>query len=216
MQSTTVADLPCEVVASILKNLDNIRSILPCLLVCRKFYLSYQQYPSVKKDIVANHITKSLLPYAVAVRVASQLPKPLSAASIDEVLDNIYGPQAQLNTLSCLNQMAVDDLRHLVRMHDIIHELAMEFAGQAWSTLCPDDVNLSSMEYFRFYRAFYRFELLCSLFLTFAPSYEDLANSRARAQFLSKHPPWENEQIACVHDFLAWKMSKGQWPPDLL
>jgi hypothetical protein len=210
MRSITVADLPCEVVASILKNLDNARFILPCILVCRKFYLSYQQYPSIKRDVVANHISESLLPYAVAVRVASHLPKPLSAASIDGVLDNIYGPHAQLNTRSALNRMTFDDLRHIIRMHDIIHELVMEFASSAWSILSPDDINLSSSEYFRFYRAFYRFELLCSLFSTQAPKFSDLENSKAKAQFLSKHPPWENEQIGCVHDFLERKMSKGQ------
>ncbi|KAM3064801.1 hypothetical protein ACMFMG_008718 [Clarireedia jacksonii] len=213
MQSATVADLPCEVIASILKNLDNIHSVLPCILVSRKFYLSYQEHPSIKKEIVINHITPSLLPYAVAVRAASHLPKPLSAASIDKILDIIYAPQAQLNAHQGLDEMILDDLLHMVRMHDIIQNLVIEFADSAWSILSPDDTDLSTSEYFRFSRAFYRFELLCSLFSYQSPLFSDLEDSKAKSQFLSRHAPWENEQIGCIHDFLERKMSKGQWAP---
>lgn len=214
MQSTTVANLPCEVVAIIFNNLDNVRFILPCILACRKFYLTYLQYPSIKREVLANHITKSLLPYAVAVRVASHLPKPLSAVSIDEVLGGIYGSQAQLNARLSLDEMPFDDLLYMARMHDIIHGLVMEFAGSAWSILSPHDTNLSVSEYSRFCRAFYRFEILCSLFSTESPVFTDLEASKAKAQFFSKHPSWENEQIGCVHDFLERKMSEGQWPLD--
>ncbi|KAI1658971.1 hypothetical protein F4813DRAFT_355275 [Daldinia decipiens] len=83
----------------------------------------------------------------------------------------------------------------------------------AWTLLSKDQGSevagsfvLSSSEYLRFCRAFYRVELYFCLFrcrnsLGSVPFHEH--------RFFSNLPPWEKEQLASVQDFLELKLSQS-------
>jgi hypothetical protein len=65
-------------------------------------------------------------------------------------------------------------------------------------------VPLSPAEHFRFCRAFYRVELYYTLFRWRGGLADDV-----NRWFFSRHPPWENEQLACVYKYLGIRLDQG-------
>ncbi|KAK2046699.1 hypothetical protein LZ31DRAFT_182901 [Colletotrichum somersetense] len=112
-------------------------------------------------------------------------------------------------------------LKKMARIHDLIHSAAYKFATKAWHRLhrdedegTSDSVKLSPTEYFRFCRAFNRVELFYNLFSKRMKVVDSVIQSTVLSEgrnlwFFNKHTPWENEQIACVHDFLESEIAKG-------
>lgn len=70
----SVTELPCEIVATILRNLDHLRFLAPALLTCRHFYASFKESHGVETSILRHQTTPALLPYSVALLEASCLP----------------------------------------------------------------------------------------------------------------------------------------------
>lgn len=91
------------------------------------------------------------------------------------------------------------------RIHDLF---TVESINDEWSDLIrrvlPGTHVLSSLEYYRFCRAFYRVELFYKLFR----DSED--NPREYFPSFARLPPWENEQICCVHDYLERRFAEGE------
>ncbi|KAF2489262.1 hypothetical protein BU16DRAFT_598145 [Lophium mytilinum] len=208
-----ITDLPCELVASILRNLDNFSSLLPSLLACRHFYSSFTENPRIQSEVLQRQVTPALLPYSIALMEASRLPRPRTAASIHTLLDTLYKDPAQL--IARLQTMPLPMVLRMGCTHNVIHDLAAEFATDAWGLLLQGDsrvsgdLSLSSKEEFRFHRAFYRVELFFQLFRDYQGGEAGLLEAREFQQFLSRHPPWENEQLGCVHDFLEKRLSEA-------
>ncbi|KAH8655248.1 hypothetical protein BX600DRAFT_515083 [Xylariales sp. PMI_506] len=136
-----ITGLPVELVASILRKLDNIRDLPPSLLTCKHFYHSVSENPGIAQDILTRQIHPALLPYTVAVYEASRLARPCTPASARELLHLLYDEPAQLEAR--INTMRLADLVGLGYLNDIIQTLATDFMGQAWSCLSQDDLSLS-------------------------------------------------------------------------
>ena len=96
--------------------------------------------------------------------------------------------------------------------HEAIHALAIDFATSAMDLIPLRDaastgpsagIALSSLEYFRFCRAFYRVDLFYTLFRDRPFGYD------MRARFFSRQPAWENEQLGCVYEYLEARFARG-------
>lgn len=209
-----ITKLSCELVASILRSFDDISFLPPTLLTCRQFYAAFKEYPNILIEIMRQQVTSDLLPYSVAVVEASRLPHPRTSVGIQTLLDTLYDDPAQL--VARLQMMTLSDMLRMGRTHDVIHDLATDFAADAWDLLSHGDSGvsgklvLSPKEYFRFCRAFYRVELFCTLFRGEGIARPTAVDKSEIRGYLSRHPPWENEQICCVHDFLEKRLSTGR------
>lgn len=210
---SVITKLPYELVASVLRKFDNVRFLPPSILTCRHFYSSFKEHPDVKYEVLRRQVTSDLLPYAVAVMEASRLPHPLTGASIQGILDALYNEPAKLVTQ--LRTVPLPVLLKMGQTHDVIQSLAADFATDAWTLLSQTDPGvsgnlvLSPKESFRFRRAFYRVELFFNLYRSRGVGLSDSFSDSDYRRFLSKHPPWENEQLGCVHDYLEKKFSEG-------
>lgn len=225
-----ITDLPCELVASILGSLDDIRSLSSALLASRHIYDSFKAIPGIEASIIQRQVTPNLVPYAVAVLEASHLPRSrhlitgvVSAdrKAVDRLLDELNDQPAELSAR--LSSMPRSQLRRISDMHDLIHALSLSFADEAWGRICGGSsdeavtgVVLSADEYSRFCRSFYRAELFYSLF-RFDGGNADIINPLGfeeimSLKFFGPSPPWENEQLCCVNEFLESKFSKGISP----
>ncbi|KAH7022154.1 hypothetical protein EDB80DRAFT_628843 [Ilyonectria destructans] len=207
-----ITNLPCEIVASILRNLDNVRFLTPTLLACRHFYSSYKESPGIELEILRRQIPSALFPESVALMEVSRLPHPYTASSIRPLLKDLYQEPDQMS-----NEIGSLPLPSILRIgynHDIIHSLVMEFAKDAWELLSQDrqemlsDFSLSSTEYVRFCRAFYRADLLLCLLRGGKHKYRNEFETTLNLDFFY-HPPWEDEQLGCVHDFLEKRFSQA-------
>ncbi|KAK3295314.1 uncharacterized protein B0H64DRAFT_144204 [Chaetomium fimeti] len=208
MPTLTITELPCEVMAAILRNLDNLRSLTPALLTCRHFYTSFKQYHGIEPAIVRNQVTPALLPYSVALLDASNWPRSLAGG----LLDTLYNEPAQLSAR--VSSMPVSTLQQMARSHELIRKLSTLFATEAWGHLSPgnrddDSISLSPTEDSRFCRTFYRLELFYRLFRTESGVLDPDFEERTKSWFFSRHPPWENEQIGCAHEFLEAKLRQA-------
>jgi hypothetical protein len=198
-----------------------MRYLLASILTCRHFYSTFKEYPGIAAKILQRQVTAALIPYSIAVVEASQL-RPRVENVAQELLDTLYLEPSKLTDR--LLRMPVPLLAKTGHTHDVIDNFVAEFAGSAWahlanqegSRLVSDRLSLSSTEYFRFCRAFYRVELYFSLFRSSSNAPSDSSeghNDGSEGQnewFCSKYPPWENEQIGCALEFLELQLVKGQ------
>ncbi|KAI0805324.1 hypothetical protein GGR55DRAFT_681231 [Xylaria sp. FL0064] len=195
----TITKLPCELIIGVFRELDN-ESLLSSILTCRHFYLSYKERPSLPYQNVRRQVGSALLPYSIAVAVAPHLASDHS--SIDGLLNDLYNEPESV--VSLLKDIPLTGLIEMGRTHDLVKDFADTFAQGAWNYLspsCEEDVVLSSTEKFRFYRGFYRVELFFRLFRINNSQLSDELYEQADS-FLSRHPPWINEQLGCVYEYL--------------
>lgn len=208
----SITDIPCELVASILRSLDDFETLTSFLLACRHIYTSFQQIPGTELAIIRQRIEPDLLPYAVASLDASKLqPSPGDESSFRSLLDLLYDAPSQLVARTA--SMPPELLRSMSRKHDWVTTLALSYAAEAKIHISSDiitsseAVDLSPSEYFRFCRAFYRVDLFYFLFGAVGNFH---ALSGVGNLLLDRHPPWENEQLGCVHDFIETKFLEGK------
>jgi hypothetical protein len=200
----SITDLPCEIVGTILKNLDHLQWLPPALLTCRHFYVSFKESHGVEASILRHQTTPALLPHAVAVMEASRLPRPLVGSSVFGLLEELYRSPARL--AARVSALPTPVVRKMARTHDAIHALATSFATTAQERISPPRTvtALSPSEYFRFCRAFYRAELFYTLF-----GHRGF-NDTMKEWFFWRHRDWENEQLACVYDYLDERFTQGE------
>ncbi|KAF3074796.1 hypothetical protein CFAM422_003079 [Trichoderma lentiforme] len=212
---TSITKLPCEVMTSIMRELGNIRFLLPCLLTCRYFYACFKADLHLAADILEQQLTPALVPYAIAVLEASQL-NPRTGIAVRELLETFIKEPSKLR--SQFRTLSVPLLVKIGRLHDPIQSLATQFANNAWAHIINDqgsqtdrNICLSATENYRFCRAFYKFELFCNLFRSTMPTGFVSVSDEERRWFFAQYAPWENEQLTSVHDFLELKLSEGSY-----
>ncbi|KAI1632894.1 hypothetical protein F4809DRAFT_56899 [Biscogniauxia mediterranea] len=201
--------LPLELVASILCELDDIRFLPAAILTCRHFYLSFREHANIKNEVLQNQVGHQLLPYAVATLEAHRMPYPRQ--SLLSILHHEPEPAAMA---ASLRLMPLPSLLEIGQMHDIVQNLATDFSTDAWNLLdegdqtCRGELALSPAETLRLQRAFYIVELCLAFFKS-----EDRLTGNPQeirlTRYLSKHSPWENEQLGCIHDYLEKRISQA-------
>lgn len=211
---SSITKLPCEVMTSVMRELGNIRFLLPCLLTCRYFYSCFKADLHLAADILEQQLTPALVPYAIAVLEASQL-NPRTGPLVLELLKTFIKEPSKLR--SQFRTLPVPLLVKMGKLHDPIQSLATQFADHAWAHIINDqgsqtdrNICLSPTENYRFCRAFYKFELFCNLFRSTMPTGFVSVSDEERRWFFAQYGPWENEQLASVHDFLELKFSEGK------
>ncbi|KAI1423574.1 hypothetical protein F5Y12DRAFT_798269 [Xylaria sp. FL1777] len=211
----TITRLPCEVVACIFQKFDHIHCLLPSILTCRHFYSSYKESPSLALDILHCQIGQALLPYSIALFEASRMTRTRS--SIQKLLDTLYNEPAVLPQR--LLDIPLSGLIEMGDTHDLVKNFVDAFASDAWSLVLShipdhghgqaDSLVLSPTGRFRFYLAFYRVELFMRLFRDDSTQVLGTFEDEQVDMFLSRPPPWVNEQLGCVHDYIEKGFSRA-------
>ncbi|KAJ3577903.1 hypothetical protein NPX13_g2663 [Xylaria arbuscula] len=140
-----------------------------------------------------------------------------TSPSIQQLLDTLYN-QPDILTRR-LHDIPLTGLIEMEVTHHLVKDFADAFASDAWSLLLShspfqgqgrsDSFVLSPMEQFRFYRAFYRVELFLRLFRGDSTQLWSFLEDEQVGIFLSRHPPWVNEQLGCVHDYIEKRFSQA-------
>lgn len=202
----SILDLPCELIVHILQQLDETQSLVPTILAWRPFVAAYKGCPAFKGDIVRRQIPLTVLPYAILALAFSQRLEEQASKDPEHIatlLDKLYHEPPAIQ--ATLYDLPLRDLLRVGRTHNHAMEASLAFAHTAWSIISLDKLVLSATEYDRVCRAFYRFEILSSL-----GSLTSESNVDTRAELLSRHAPWENEQLGCLYDRLDDLLSKGK------
>ncbi|KAK3938124.1 hypothetical protein QBC46DRAFT_441437 [Diplogelasinospora grovesii] len=225
--------LPVEVVTGVLATLDSTKDLISAIRSHRVFFNGFHSYQQrVLKGIMIHMIPREILPLAIATHEAALLvdieiweeiqPLILSLLSIINSTSPESSPLYPRVTL----QLATA----LEKTHRMVEYFTNDYVASAIPALndlfgASKGKNVSAVERCRLYRAFYRFQLYCNIYgrhaiektrravrrthawhaATYRRSDED--TRRELACFFHPWPPWMNEQLACVFEYLETKLS---------
>jgi len=212
--------LSLELKHAIFGSLPDVRSLFSVILTCRSFYHAFLGAPSLLlKIILQRQIAPEVAFDALVAFEASKLgpsQAKWSKRQVKEILALYTGNR------SCLwsRQWDLQNALEFSRLRDIVKFFATGFVTTALSRhptglLDPPATTLrdvSPAELHRIQRTIYRFDLYCNLFKKKSPTRPTkgaklvwavpFTLQEQQAFFFERFSVWENEQLACVHDFL--------------
>ena len=196
--------LPLEILQAILSFSCDSITLRDAVLSTPFFYRAYSAAPKlVLRNVVRNELSEGVIPDAVAVVQASCIP-PQDDTLKQAFLERLRrGPPWTPEPLSLIESVKFSSINRSVRY----------FADDFSSTLVANPITgildenpapLTRTERDRIERAFFRYQLYCTLF----PDQESRPDpSPQRRLFLDKFAAWENEQLACIYDYLWRKLT---------
>lgn len=198
-----VADLPHEIVATILRVLESLEDLGQAILTCRHFYNTFKLYKDIPGTILASTWDPDLLPLAVATELVREVPHPRTGHDVRKFVDSlIYDPK---NVTQTIKRMDMSSLLSMRQAEGAVFDLAFDMAEEAYKQFDFDEyviayeqanVGLSPAEALRFCRAVYRTQL-------YFEAFPDEASVReGQIWLLTSFAMFEIEQIACVYDYL--------------
>lgn len=206
-----------QAIFSALPNASTLRSLV---LTCSSFYRTFLDAETlIIKSILHTQIGSYLICDAIIV-FESRTLEPYDNLTAIELLSS-YAKK----DLSRLSQTwKLRDALTIGGLHDDIEFFSRNFASSTLSINPvtgldePSPALLSSSESNRIKRTFYRYELFGNIFRQLDAIENVLvAPESPQGMFFSICAPWENEQLACVrdylHDCLSLRMSsQNLWP----
>jgi len=195
----------------ILFALSDVPTLKSTVLTCSAFYSAFSiAQVSITTHVLTNQVGMDVLPEAIVTLESQTAPwtkQSVHAFCQKHLRSRSTPPQDQSWTLSKALPVGI--------LHRCVQTLADLFVSQALSQPSgPGKLDhvpsypLSHMELARIQRAFYRFEMFCNLFGNGVD--KDYSGYRDVRMFLRRFSSWENEQLACVHDFLMRLISPGR------
>ena len=216
--ANSLSGLPAEIKHAIFESLPDISTLRALKSTCASFHYTFHECESlILARILQNQIHPSLMDNALATLQSSR-----TTIWNPDTVDDLVRLYTSGGTLSQPPRWDLRDASILSETHGHVQFFANNFATHALShnpviNLPEMNPNMASLnELIRIERSLYRFQFLC-----------DLSNKRMRCHgeyfdtFVVKEPdglrfrgfpPWENEQLACICNYLAEIVYKGMPP----
>ncbi len=210
--ANSLALLPTEMKQAILISLPDVTSLCATILTCSSLYHAFLDSESFILSIVLrNQITPSLMNNALATFQSSK--NGLNRMQADDLI-MLYISRAKYSLPFTLREALA-----LAEMHGYVEFFAEQFAKSALSRWSSSD-SASPSEMLRIKRSLYRFEFCCNTFKSSLWQYhwscrDDFKMSVANGQgghHFRGFAPWENEQLACIRDYLYGVIVDGMSP----
>jgi hypothetical protein len=200
----------------ILQNLPDTQSLIASLLAHSSLYNAFQEDPTIAAKVLENQIVPpSLLPHALAVQQSASL-KSQNRDQVQELFDNYY-KITSTQLFHSLPQVPLPDALYMTDLYKSVVFFTENFVSATLPLLSTgkDPQTLSASpsltEFYRIQRSLYRFELYCNLFRRYRHNnLKTFFGAKEQGEiFFKRYSPWENEQLACIHDYLLQQLSIG-------
>ncbi|KAI1377752.1 hypothetical protein F4677DRAFT_415410 [Hypoxylon crocopeplum] len=194
---------PLELIQRMLAHLD-LASLRNAALSCRTFLVAFNSAEVlITSEILLRQIDLDVLPEAILVHKSSLLGKP----SVDKGIK--FANTYLKSRTPAPSQWRLVDALPLERFHHFVNYFANTLANEALEKqprllALGEQPKPSCEEIHRFERALYRFQLYCNVVGDVFP--EDL--DKLRDMFFVHFAAWENEQLACIHEYLMRVVAK--------
>ena len=232
--------LPLEIQSAVLLNIRDIASLenlIHASPTCHSAYLS--QRHAILNRVLFNSIPPDVLYDAISAITSS---KTLTSDLEDRVVRvKAFLSEYKQNRDSWASPEHLDwaSASRLARLQNQVQHATEDLCQTAISSYPFTGIQaehyepLSSDESRRFYRAFYRFDLFCTLFRNWKTPLDEADLSDGSLQdegstyeldpmemslrFFSLFTPWEVEELACVRDYLYnyYRRMLREYEPDL-
>ena len=225
MATNSIHCLPVHILRLVLCQLDTIRSLGCAILSHSLFYVAFNEDShTVVIEILALQIDLRLLPFARAVQEADAVDNSDPATVETFLEDRLDERNPDAGDWSRLRsyQLSIPIAAAISKLHTIVDYFTDDFASRTLP-YCEPPLGIrhrkrypSLAESYRIQRALYRFQLYCSLFFRNASDLAPNSDRRQKIEFILHmgffhyFSSWENEQLACMHDYLEKVLSDGK------
>lgn len=221
-QNATLLLLPPEIQQAIFSQVDNVRTFKAAAASCHSLRDLLLHSNLVINQVLMRVIPPDLLPEAFAVYKSSRLPST-NRGIVQDFLHDYFTSLSHISHFWTLNEAA-----SLEQFHELVQLFTTDFVARALSknpvTGSPEKSEpalITERELYRIQRAFYRFELYCNLFKRnekcrnpIRPPPLVIPFEDQSRLFFHRFAPWENEQLACIHDFLLRVIDEREFSKD--
>lgn len=208
--------LPPELKQAILSELPNASTLLSLVSTCSSFYHTFlNAEPLITKSVLHIQIGWDLICDAMVVYESTALEH-----YSDDTATELLKMYTRNDFTTLPQRWKLRDALAIGGLHDHIEFFSRAFACSTLSinpvTALPEALPplLSSSETTRIKRTFYRYELFSNMFRQLDRVQTVLAAPKSpQRMFFSISAPWENEQLACVRDYLHHCFSPCMYSP---
>ena len=180
---------------------------------CPLFYRAFvEAETAITTEVLLNQIDVNVLPEAIGASASARLrPHDTDPKFREAIVDFASQYLAQRPPLP--RSWTLREAFRLARLHFYVDSIAKKLAATA---LDEPPLNCSKsiatcQEMCRIERALYRFEIYCNCFRE-SPKTQSSVYGEQKRLFFAHFAPWENEQLGCIHDFLARLVMPGKLP----
>lgn len=203
-----ITSLPVELVRQILSDLRDVDSLCSAAFSCSSLYhIFIADEAAIVEQVLLNQVFSPLIPELLtAHRSSLLLPTADDALNRETFRDTVH---------QLLHERRVPNLKLSLKegicvasLHAHVEDFARKFASSAMKTPSlsqTSEDHITPRESLRTCRAFYWFEILCNYFRTLWREGDSIFSV-----FGCMFAPWEAEQLACVHDYMARVIMPGQ------
>ena len=210
--SNSLLGLPAEIKQLVFEMLADIPSLCTLMSTCSVLYSSFHDSESsILAGFLQRRIPPSLMHTALATLKSSE-PTTWSQQTVDHLV-MLYTKSDEPSLLPKLN---LRNALLLCEMNDHIQFFAARFATEAIRHHPITNLSqqfatpISPSELCRIERTFYRFQFYCNLM---ALRKKRRFGRRGTSVVISDgFAPWENEQLACIIDYLEYAVAYGVYP----
>lgn len=210
--TSTIEQFPTELKQCLLSALPDIHSLRALTLSCSSFYHAFKNAeslitPQVVRNQFDSDVLPDVLPEAVIALKASRLPTLMRPNLLDFSQDFLRSRTAPTETWTLSTALPLSKLQLSVEYFAtaFIAEMFNRSSALGCFDTAPPSWPVSRDERNRIHRAFYRFEIYCNLFR----QSKLFRNAEQKQTFFSRFSYWENEQLACIHDYLFRAVCPG-------
>jgi hypothetical protein len=203
--------LPVELKQMILFAFSDVVTLKSIALSCSSFYCAFiLDEVSITTHVFANQIGIDILPEVIATLESQTTPKTRrGVCDFFEKHLRARSPPPQQQSWTLSQALPIGTLHQSVQAFALLfasHALSQPSVPLELGQLPPHPPSPSEIN--RTEHAFYRFQMFTNLFR--AADDNQFYCYGERGLFLSHFSPWENEQLACVRDFLMGLINPGR------
>lgn len=226
--------LPVEIQSAVLLNICDIASLQRLVHASPIYHSVYiRQRQAILERVLFNSIHSDVLYDAFAAITSRTTLTSNLEDRVARVKAFLLEYKDDRNTWTSPEHLDLESVSRLARLQNQVQHATEDLCQQAFSSypFIGNQVEireqLSSNERRRFHRAFYRFEIFCTLFrdcqslsdalLEDGDITPELDSTEKSSLFLSLFNPWEVEELACVRDYFYnyYRRMLHKFEPDL-
>ena len=205
--------LHTELKSEILHFMTDIESLKSLVHASPSFYYVYT---GVRQSVLSTVVQREIHPEVIRDALAVHESLRMESYGLDQVQPFLlkYKANRQAKLATPLPMPLAMDLLAFHKKY--VEYFAKDFVSTVLS-LHPTSKQpqqgppVSTTELCRIHRSLYRFELYCVLFRQRrqrnGPPLDRLSSEDQSIMFLSLYPPWEVEELYCIHDYLYRRLS---------
>jgi hypothetical protein len=208
--------LPAKALQAIQCFIDNVPDLASIILTCKAIYTAFVSADQlILKQVLTNEIGSEVLPEALLTALISR--RVLVSGDVLDEHGNCLLENGRNIELKGQSNLRICDALFLSKLHSQVVYFTDDFISKALaSRIFTKDISMtikqrpaSDKEKWRIQRTFYRFQFFCYVVHKKQTLFRFNSPSDQNRIFFNYFSVWENEQLACVYEYIFHIIAPG-------